>query len=317
MKYRAFGHSGIKIAPLALGGNVFGWTIDQASSFSLLDAFVDHGLNMVDTANVYSVWADGNQGGESETIIGNWFKATGKRDKIVLASKVGMEMGDGSKGLSPDYIIQSADASLKRLQTDYIDVYYAHCDDPSVPIEDTLGAFQQLIDAGKVRSIASSNFSAARLSQALQIAKEHNLPAYIGHQPEYNLYDRAGYEAELEKVCIEFGLGVATYYSLASGFLTGKYRSQEDLGTAKRGKEAVSKYMTPRGEKILTALDEVAAAHEVPVATVALAWIAHRPTVTAPIASATSVKQLEQTAAAATLALSEQDMNKLNAASAE
>ena len=155
MKYRAFGHSGIKIAPLALGGNVFGWTIDQASSFSLLDAFVDHGLNMVDTANVYSVWADGNQGGESETIIGNWFKATGKRDKIVLASKVGMEMGDGSKGLSPDYIIQSADASLKRLQTDYIDVYYAHCDDPSVPMEDTLGAFQQLIDAGKVRSIAS------------------------------------------------------------------------------------------------------------------------------------------------------------------
>ncbi len=317
MGYNTLGNSTIEIAPLVFGGNVFNWTIDEKQSFKILDAFVDHGLNMVDTADMYSAWVDGNKGGESETVIGNWLKASGKRDKIILGTKVGMEMGDGSKGLAKDYILRSVDDSLKRLQTDYIDVYYAHQDDPDVPFEETLGAFQQLIANGKVRAIASSNYSAERLSAVLDFAKAENLPQFIAHQPEYNLYDRKSYEGDLEKVCQEYGLGVVTYFSLASGFLSGKYRSDDDLKKSKRGKPFIDKYMTERGERILQALDVVADKHRVPVASVSLAWIINRPGVTAPIASATSLEQLDQLAVAANLQLSDDDMKLLNDASRE
>jgi len=315
MQYRKLGNSNIEIAPLVFGGNVFGWTIDEKQSFTLLDAFVDHGFNMIDTANMYSAWAEGNQGGESEAIIGNWLKKSGKRDKIILGTKVGMQMGDGSKGLSKQYIIRSADESLQRLKTDYIDVYYAHQDDPDVPLEESLRAFQQLIENGKVRTIASSNYSADRLIKALDIAKSENLPQFIAHQPEYNLYDRKGYEDDLEKVCQDYELGVVTFFSLASGYLSGKYRNNDDLKQSKRGKDFIDRYMTARGAKILKALDEVAQQHSVSAATVALAWIMHRPSITAPIASATSIAQLDQLTEAVNLHLSNADMKLLNEAS--
>ncbi|CAG9298026.1 aldo/keto reductase [Celerinatantimonas diazotrophica] len=316
MQYRKLGQSTIEIAPIVFGGNVFGWTADEQQSFKLLDALVDHGINMVDTANVYSAWAEGHVGGESESIIGKWFAKSGQRDKIVLATKVGMTMGDGSQGLKKDNIVKSAEQSLKRLQTDYIDLYYAHKDDPNTPIEETLSAFETLIKDGKVRAIASSNYSAERLSEALDVAKAENLPSYIAHQPEYNLFDRSDYESTLEPVCQHNELAVVTYFSLASGFLSGKYHTKADLENAPR-KDFLGKYMTPRGEKILAALANVANAHHVPMATVALAWIMHRPSVTAPIASATSLAQLEQLAQAATLNLSTEDMNILNDASDE
>jgi len=308
------GKSGIEIAPVVFGGNVFGWTADQPRSFQLLDACVEQGINMIDTADMYSTWADGNHGGESETIIGNWFKQSGKRDQVVLATKVGMPMPEG-KGLSKPHILASVEASLKRLQTDYIDVYYAHQDDESVPFEETFGAFQQLIESGKVRCIASSNYSAPRLRQALHFTQQNGLSSYIAHQPEYNLVDRTGYEGELEDVCTEFGLGVVTYFSLASGFLSGKYRNADDLKNAKRG-AFVDKYLTPRGVRILQALDAVASQHKVAAASVALAWIIHRPSVTAPIVSATTIEQLQQLCAAANLSLSAADMQLLNEASA-
>ncbi|MFM2477918.1 aldo/keto reductase [Celerinatantimonas sp. MCCC 1A17872] len=316
MQYRKLGQSSIEIAPIVFGGNVFGWTADEQQSFKLLDALVDLGINMVDTANVYSAWAPGHVGGESESIMGRWFAKSGKRDKVVVATKVGMPMGDGSEGLKKDYIIKSAEESLKRLQTDHIDLYYAHKDDTNTPLEETLGAFETLIKDGKVGAIASSNYSAERLSEALKVAKAENLPQYIAHQPEYNLFDRAGYESALEKVCQQNELGVVTYFSLASGFLSGKYHSKADLEKSQR-KDFLGKYMTPRGEQILAALAKVADAHQVPMATVALAWIMHRPSVTAPIASATSISQLEQLAQAATLSLSDEDMSALNEASNE
>lgn len=316
MQYRKLGQSSIEIAPIVFGGNVFGWTADEQQSFKLLDALVDLGINMVDTANVYSAWAPGHVGGESESIMGKWFAKSGKRDKVVVATKVGMPMGDGSEGLKKDYIIKSAEESLKRLQTDHIDLYYAHKDDTNTPLKETLGAFETLIKDGKVGAIASSNYSAERLSEALKVAKAENLPQYIAHQPEYNLFDRAGYESALEKVCQQNELGVVTYFSLASGFLSGKYHSKADLEKSQR-KDFLGKYMTPRGEQILAALAKVADAHQVPMATVALAWIMHRPSVTAPIASATSISQLEQLAQAATLSLSDEDMSALNEASNE
>jgi len=315
MQYRKFGTSPFEIAPLVFGGNVFGWTANQRQSFELLDAFVDLGLNMIDTANCYSVWADGNVGGESETIIGEWLKASGKRDRVVIATKVGMAMGDGSKGLSKDYILRAAEASLQRLGVERIDVYYAHQDDPEVPIEESLSAFQQLIDAGKVGCIASSNYSAPRLSQALAIAKTEGLPRFVAHQPEYNLYNRSAYEGELEQVCRDNGLGVVSYFSLASGYLSGKYRNNGDLANAKRGASFVQKYMTARGEQILEALNAVAEQRRVSMAAVALAWIAHRPGLTAPIASATTIAQLEQLAVAASLSLTTAEMTRLNEAS--
>ena len=237
MTKRTLGRSGISIAPLALGGNVFGWTIDEKVSFQVLDAFVDFGFDLVDTANMYSAWVPGHKGGESETIIGNWFTATGKRDKVVLATKVGMPMGDGSKGLKRDYILRSLEDSLKRLQTDHVDLYQSHKDDPETPLEETLSAYDALIKQGKVRAIGASNYDAARLKQALQTSEEKGLPSYVSLQPEYNLYERKGFEEALEPLCVEKGIGVISYYSLASGFLTGKYRSRNDLGQRPRRRD--------------------------------------------------------------------------------
>lgn len=315
MKKRSLGKSGIRVAPLAFGGNVFGWTVDQKTSFDLLDAFVDLGFALVDTANMYSTWVPGNQGGESETIIGRWLKATGKRDQIVLATKVGMEMGDGSKGLKKGYILKSADDSLKRLQTDYIDLYQSHQDDPETPLDETLSAYETLIEQGKVRAIGASNYDAGRLKEALEVSKTRNLRAYISLQPEYNLYDRAGFEESLEKLCLEEELGVICYYSLASGFLSGKYRSEADLGKSARG-GGIGKYLNERGWRILAALDETAAAHQTVPAVIALAWLMQRAAVTAPIASATSVAQLTELAKAADVSLTEEEKEKLDLASA-
>lgn len=316
MTKRTLGKSGLSVAPLAFGGNVFGWTIDEKKSFELLDAFVDFGFNLVDTANVYSAWVPGNKGGESETIIGNWLKASGKRDKVVLATKVGMEMGDGSKGLKKDYILKSVEDSLQRLQTDVIDLYQSHADDAETPLEETLAAYDTLIQQGKVRAIGASNYSAERLKTALDISKQHGLPSYISLQPEYNLYDRAGFEAELEPLVLEEGLGVISYYSLASGFLTGKYRTEADLSKSARGGGVGQRYLNERGLTILKALDEVAAAHNTTPAVVSLAWLIQRKSVTAPIASATSVEQLSELVKAATLQLKPEDVQKLDQASA-
>ncbi len=315
MNRRKLGNSAIEIAPLVFGGNVFGWTLDEKSSFNMLDGLVDMGINMIDTADVYSAWAPGNQGGESETIIGNWLKNSGKRDKIVIATKVGMQMGDGSQGLTKEHIIKSAEESLKRLNTDHIDLYYAHKDDESVPLEETLSAFEQLIKEGKVGAIASSNYSAERLEQALNVSRDNGLPRFVAHQPEFNLFDRNSYEGALETTCVKNELGVVTYFSLASGFLTGKYRTQQDVDKAKRGKEAIQKYMTERGLRIIDALDKVAIQHNVKPATVALAWIIHHPSVTAPIASATNLEQLKELTVAAQLKLSDEEIAILNQAS--
>jgi len=315
MTKRPLGNSGLQVAPLALGGNVFGWTIDQKTSFAVLDAFVDFGFNLVDTANIYSTWVPGHQGGESETIIGQWLAATGRRDKIVLATKVGMEMGDGSKGLKKANILKSAEDSLKRLQTDHIDLYQSHEDDEATPLEETLAAYDVLIKQGKVRAIGASNYTAARLRQALEMSEAQDLPAYISLQPEYNLYDRAGFEAGLESLCLEKNVGVIGYYSLASGFLTGKYRSEADLGKSARG-GGIGRYLNDRGFRILAALDEVSAAHGVPLAAVALAWLIQRPAVTAPIASATSVAQLADLAKSAAITLGAEEVARLDQASA-
>lgn len=316
MQHRTLGNSGISVAPLAFGGNVFGWTIDQKTSFELLDAFVDHGFNLVDTANMYSAWVPGNQGGESEAIIGNWLKTSGKRDKIVLATKVGMPMGDGSKGLKKDYILKSVEDSLKRLQTDVIDLYQSHQDDTDTPIEETLAAYDTLIKQGKVRAIGASNYEAKRLKEALDISRKNNLPTYISLQPEYNLYDRARFEQALEPLVLEENMGVISYYSLASGFLTGKYRSETDLGKSARGGGIGERYLNERGTKILGALDSVAAAHGSTPAAVALAWLIQRKSVTAPIVSATSTKQLSEIVLAAQLKLTTADVETLDTASA-
>jgi len=315
MTKRPLGNSGLQVAPLALGGNVFGWTIDRNTSFAVLDAFVDHGFNLVDTANIYSTWVPRHQGGESETIIGQWLASTGKRDKIVLATKVGMEMGDGSKGLTKKNILKSVEDSLARLQTDHIDLYQSHKDDEATPLEETLSAYDTLLKQGKVRAIGASNYTATRLRQALDISAAQHLPAYVSLQPEYNLYDRAGFEAELEPLCLEKSLGVISYFSLASGFLTGKYRSEADLGKSARG-SGIGKYLNDRGFRILAALDEVSAAHGVPLAAIALAWLIQRPAVTAPIASATSVAQMADLAKAAAVVLSVEDVARLDQASA-
>lgn len=317
MTKRPLGKTGISISPLALGGNVFGWTIDEKASFTILDAFVDHGLDLVDTANMYSTWAPGNKGGESETIIGRWLKTSGKRDKIILATKVGMQMGDGTQGLKKDYILKSVEDSLARLQTDYIDLYQSHQDDADTPLEETLSAYGILIRQGKVRAIGASNYTADRLRESLAVSAAKNLPAYATIQPEYNLYDRAGFESSLESLALENGLGVITYYSLASGFLTGKYRSADDLGKSARGGGIGEKYLNERGRRILAALDKVAAAHHTAPAIVALAWLIQRPAVTAPIASATSVAQLNDLVKAATLTLGAEDVASLDQASAE
>ena len=313
---RELGHSGLHVAPLALGGNVFGWNVDEKVSFALLDAFVEAGFNLVDTADMYSSWAPGNRGGESETIIGRWLQRSGKREQVVLATKVAKWAE--RPGLSADNIAAAIDDSLRRLHTDVVDLYQAHEDDESVPLEETLGAFARLIEAGKVRAIGASNYSATRLREALQISADYHLPRYESLQPEYNLYDRAGYEAELEPLAREQELGVIGYYALARGFLSGKYRSAADAGKSRvRGGEVAAQYLNPRGLRILAALDDVAASHTATPAQIALAWLIARPGITAPIVSATRVEQLHDVLAAARLQLSAQDIAQLDAASGE
>ena len=315
MQTRALGRSGLRTPPLAFGGNVFGWTVDEKTSFALLDAFVDAGFDFIDTADMYSRWAAGNQGGESETIIGNWLKRSGKRDKVVIATKAGMEMGPDRKGLSAAYLRRAVDDSLRRLQIDCIDLYQAHRDDPETPLEETLCAYAEMIRAGKVRVIGASNYGAARLAEALAVSGRTGLPRYESLQPEYNLYSRAGYEAELEPLCRANGVGVIGYYSLASGFLSGKYRSAADAGKSARGGGVAAKYLNERGFRILAALDAVAARTGATAAQVALAWLIARPGVTAPIVSATSLGQLDELIGATRLGLDAGAIAELDRAS--
>lgn len=315
MKTRKLGTSGLEVGPLAFGGNVFGWTADEPTSFRLLDAFVAAGFNLIDTADFYSRWVPGHTGGESEAIIGNWLKRSGKRDRVLLATKVGLEMGPGQKGLSRAHILKSVEGSLRRLQTDRIDLYQSHTDDPQTPLEETLGAYADLIQQGKVRAIGASNYSAERLAEALQVSRTNGLPAYQCLQPMYNLCERAAYEDALEPLCVKEGLGVIPYYALASGFLTGKYRSEADLGQSARG-AGVKKYLNDRGLRILKALDSVAGRYGANPARVALAWLLARPGVTAPIASATTLTQFEDLVAATRLELDAAAIEALNAASA-
>jgi aryl-alcohol dehydrogenase-like predicted oxidoreductase len=317
MQLRSLGRSGLQVSPLAFGGNVFGWTVDEPLSFRLLDAWLDAGFNFVDTADVYSSWVPGHVGGESETIIGKWLRQTGKRNRVVLATKVGKPMGEGRKGLSPAYIRDAVDASLKRLKTDHIDLYQSHDDDAETPLADTLGAFAELIKAGKVRAIGASNYSAPRLAEALDVAEREGLPRYESLQPLYNLYDRAVFEDALEPLCLERGVGVINFYALAAGFLTGKYRSEADAAKSARGANTTKKYLNPRGLRILAALDAAAKAHGATPGQVAIAWQIARPSITAPIASATSQKQLDELVAAASLALDAETIAALDTASAE
>jgi aryl-alcohol dehydrogenase-like predicted oxidoreductase len=316
MKRRKLGNSGLEVAPLAFGGNVFGWTVSEADSFPLLDAFVSSGFNLIDTADIYPRWVPGNEGGESEVIIGNWLKRSGKRQEVVIATKVGFEMGPNKQGLSKDYIMRAVDDSLRRLQTDYIDLYQSHTDDPQTPLEETLDAFTELIKQGKVKAIGASNYTAERLAEALEVSKSRGLARYESLQPLYNLYDRAVYEDALEPLCEREGLGVINYYSLAAGFLTGKYRSEDDLSKSARG-GTVKKYLNARGFRILDALEQVAAQYNSTPAHVSLAWLIARPSITAPIASATSLDQLNDLIEATKLELDQDAIELLNEASVE
>lgn len=311
---RKLGDSGIEIFPLMFGGNIFGWTVDETASFQLLDAFVDAGFDAIDTADIYSRWKPGNQGGESEIIIGNWLQKRGKRESVVIATKVGMDLGDGKKGLKKDYILRAAEDSLRRLQTDYIDLYQSHLDDQETALEETLEAYDTLIKAGKVRAIGASNYNGTRLREAHQIAQEKGLPTYESLQPNYNLYNRADYEQDLEPVVAELGIGVIPYFSLAAGFLTGKYRSEADFSKSARG-GGMAKYLNPRGLAILDALDKVAAEFGSTPAQIAIAWLIARPTITAPIASATSLAQLEDLVKATRLELDATSLEILTSAS--
>ena len=315
MQKRTLGKSGIAVAPLTFGGNVFGWTLDEATSFQLLDAFVDAGFNFIDTADVYSRWKPGNSGGESETIIGNWMKKRGNRAQVVVATKAGGDMGQGKKDISKAHILQAVENSLRRLQTDHIDLYQTHWDVVETPVEETLEAYAQLVKEGKVRAIGASNFTAARLQAALEASQRHGYPRYETYQPEYNLYAREGFEKELEPLCQKQGLGVINYYSLAAGFLTGKYRSENDFSKSARG-GGMAKYLNPRGLNILKALDDVAAEYKATQASIALAWLIARPSVTAPIASATSLEQLNALVKATEIKLSADAIATLDKASA-
>ena len=314
MALRPLGNSPLSIAPLAFGGNVFGWSADETRSFELLDAFVDAGCNLIDTADVYPAWVPGNQGGESEAIIGRWLKRSGKRDKVVIATKVGKWAEQ--PGLSPVNLQQAVDRSLQRLQTDYIDLYLAHEDDASVLLADTLGGFARLIEQGKVRAIGASNYNADRFAEALAVSREHNLPRYEVLQPEYNLLERAGYENELEPLMRAENIGVISYYALASGFLSGKYRDEADLAKSSARASAVKRYLNPRGLQVLAALDAVAANHQATAAQVALAWLIARPGITAPIASATTVTQLDDLIGAVKLQLGADEIAELDRVSA-
>ncbi|RYM69668.1 aldo/keto reductase [Serratia liquefaciens] len=316
MSHKELGRSGIKVPALTFGGNVFGWTADRETSFSLLDALVENQLNFIDTADVYSSWVPGNQGGESETTLGQWLKKSGKRDQVIIATKVGKPMGEGKQGLSPRYIQQAVEDSLRRLQTDYIDLYQSHDDDRDTPLAETLAAFDDLIKAGKVRAIGASNYQADRLEEALKVSEENGLARYETLQPEYNLYAREEYERSLAPVVQRHGLGVINFFSLASGFLTGKYRSEKDIGKSQRGDTIVERYLNPRGFKILAALDRVAEKHHTSPTQVSLAWLIARPDITAPIVSATSLKQLDELISATRLRLDAEDIRILNDASA-
>ncbi|MCW3465490.1 aldo/keto reductase [Chitinophaga nivalis] len=304
MEKRKLGRSALLVAPLAFGGNVFGWSANEATSFTLLDEFVAAGFNLIDTADVYSRWVPGNQGGESETIIGKWLQQRGNRDQVIIATKVGSNMVQGGdKNVTAPYIMKAVEDSLKRLQTDYIDLYQTHYDDEQTPVEETLEAYAALVKAGKVRVIGASNMSAARLQASLQASEQNGYPRYETLQPEYNLYDRARYEKTFAPLCEQYELGVINYYSLASGFLTGKYRSAEDISKSSARGETVLKYLNERGLRILAALDQVAAQYKSTPAAVSLAWLLTRPAVAAPIASATSTTQLQQLIQGVTLQL--------------
>jgi len=315
MQPRRLGHTDLSIGPLVLGGNVFGWTADRKASFAVLDRFAEAGLNAIDTADAYSAWVPGNHGGESETIIGEWMKARGNRSKVVVVTKVGSPMGRGKEGLSPAYIEEAVEASLRRLQTDAIDLYLAHWPDMATPIADTLGAFQRLMEKGKIRWFGGSNLSVALLEAEIAAAKARGGPRYEVLQPEYNLADRKEFESGLADLCVREDIGVITYFSLAKGFLSGKYRTEADLAKSPRGGD-VKAYLNPRGFRILDALDAVAGAHRAKPAEAALAWVMARPGVTAPIASATSVEQVESLILATELRLTAADMEALNKASA-
>ena len=316
MKFRTLGRSGLRVAPLCLGGNVFGCTASEAASFQVLDAFIAAGLNYIDTADVYSTWIPGHHGGESETIIGNWLKRSGRRSDVVIATKVGMTMAPDRKGLSAVHIARSVEESLRRLQTDHIDLYFAHCDDPHVSFEETLGAYQKLINQGKVRAIGASNYTAVRFAEALEVSRERGLPRYEVLEPLYNLYERADYESAIEPLCLAQQVGVVSYYALASGFLSGKYRTPEDAAKSARGEDVVAKFLNKRGLGILAALDDVANRYAASPASVALAWQIARPSITAPIASATAVGQLNELVAATQLELDQAAIEQLNTASA-
>ncbi len=312
--HKTLGQTPITIAPLSFGGNVFGWTIDEAMSFKLLNQFVDGGFNLIDTADVYSIWGEGHVGGESETIIGNWLKQTGRRSEVVIATKVGMDMKENGKGLSRKHILASVERSLNRLQTDYIDLYQAHKDDPDTPLEETLETFNELVQSGKVKAIGASNYSGERLQQALDISAANNWARYETLQPHYNLYAREEYEKDLLPIVQANNLSVISYFSLASGFLTGKYRTEADFGKSKRG-GSMGKYLNERGSAILKALDAVSAQHNTTQATVALAWLMSRPNLAAPIASATNPEQLKELMAAARLQLDAEALGLLDLAS--
>lgn len=317
MALRSLGTTGLQIPTLVFGGNVFGWTVDEKQSFSLLDALLERGFTAIDTADVYSRWAPGNKGGESETIIGNWLAAhPGTRDKVTLFTKVGADMGEaGKKGLSARWITQAVEDSLRRLQTDYIDLYFSHWPDSETAYDETLGAYEKLLKAGKIRAIGASNLNAEQLSESLKVADANGLPRYQVLQPEYNLYDRSSFEGALQDLTIRENIGVVTYYSLASGFLSGKYRSEKDLSQSQRG-QGITKYLNPRGFAIVEALESVAASHNVKPAEVALAWLIQQPGVTAPIASATKLAHIDSFVTAVSLNLSTDDIAALNKAGA-
>ncbi|SHL49840.1 Predicted oxidoreductase [Chitinophaga jiangningensis] len=315
MEKRKLGNSGLEVAPLAFGGNVFGWSADQQTSFDLLDEFAAQGFNLVDTADVYSRWVPGNKGGESETIIGKWMKARGTRSKVIIATKVGADMGEGIN-VSKSYIRKRVEDSLQRLQTDYIDLYQTHYDNENTPVEETLEAYDELIKAGKIRSIGASNMTASRLLASLRASDQHGLPRYQTFQPEYNLYDREKYEQQYADICLKANIGVINYYSLASGFLSGKYRSEADINkSSARGQKALS-YLSARGIRILEALDNCAKKYAVTQSAISLAWLLTRPAIAAPIASATSTAQLQELIKGVQLTLDQQDLDALNKASA-
>ncbi len=314
MEKRKLGNSDLFVSPITFGGNVFGWTIDETKSFEILDHFTDAGFNFIDTADVYSRWKPGNQGGESEEIIGNWMKSRNNRNEIILTTKVGSDMGAG-KSLKKEYILKAVEASLKRLKTEYIDLYLSHFDDVETPVQETLEAYDQLIRAGKIRWVGASNFSPERLKESLEVSKKNSLPIYQTYQPEYNLYNREDYEKNFEQICLDNNLGVTNYYALASGFLTGKYRSEADLSKSQRG-GGIKTFLNDRGFKILKALDEVSEQYNSSPASIALAWLMARPSITAPIASVTNLDQLKDLTSAASIKLNTEDISILDEASA-